>query len=309
MSKISYSAYKKYMTCPKMYDYHYNDKLRPTGTSSALIFGLAIDEALNGLLLKTGDPIQLFQKNFEFENLQNVEWDARDFDIDLFTQDQKDKIFGQTWEYKCWASMRIKGRMLIEAYIEQVYPKIKEVYHVQKELDGRPGVLDAIVNFDNYGKILIDHKTASRPYMNDAVKYDTQLALYADSEGLNIAGFIVLVKEINKNKVKICAKCAYNGSGRQHKTCPQLKKGKRCNGSWDETVSPEAQIQILIDKVPSINKELITEAMSQVENAVKSSIYPRNLQSCSKMYGKPCAYAKKCWQNDESGLEYKKEDK
>jgi hypothetical protein len=67
MSKISYSAYKKYTTCPKMYEYHYNQKLRPTGTSSSLLFGSAMDEALNALLLNTGDPHETFKENFTYE--------------------------------------------------------------------------------------------------------------------------------------------------------------------------------------------------------------------------------------------------
>ena len=50
--KISHSQVSKYLACPRMYKYHYRDKLRPDTTSSALLFGDAMDKALNSFLLE-----------------------------------------------------------------------------------------------------------------------------------------------------------------------------------------------------------------------------------------------------------------
>lgn len=303
MAKISYSAWKKYQTCAKMYDYHYNERLRPLGISSALVFGTAIDEALNQLLLHNKDPLPVFQENFQFSD--EIVFDPRDFDTELFTDEQYKKVSGESDNYKAWASLRIKGRMLLAAYVEQIYPMIKEVYHVQKNLDDRPGVLDAVVNLEGIGKVLIDHKTSARPYKPDAVANDTQLALYAHSEGLTQAGFIVLVKQIQKNRVKICTKCGFNGSYTRHKTCPETVNGARCYGAWKETTSPEANIQILIDDVPEINKDLITDSIRDTEELIKAGKFPRNLDACGKIYGKPCPYIDKCWKNNNNGLVHK----
>lgn len=308
MSKISYSAWKKYHTCPKLYDYHYNHRLRPQGTTSALVFGSAIDEALNELLLNKKDPLPVFQKNFEFS--EEITFDDRDLDSEIFTDEQWAKVAGESNAYKSWASLRIKGRMMLEAYVEQIYPLIEEVHSVQKELDGRPGVLDAIVTLKGIGKVLIDHKTSARPYKSDAVLSDTQLALYAHSEGVTKAGFIVMVKQIQKNRVKICKKCGFNGSYIRHKTCPETVNGNRCHGAWDEKVSPEATIQVIIDDVPEMNKILITSSIHETEQLIKEGRFPHNLGACGKIYGKPCAYIKKCWTNDDEGLiVVKKEEK
>lgn len=315
--KISYSAWKKYHTCPKYFDFHYNEKLRPIGTSSALVFGVAIDEALNALLLEKKDPLPVFQEFFKFENMKDVVWDDRDFDAEILTTEQLHKLSIESDSYKSWASMRVKGRMMLEAYIEQIYPLIKEVHSVQKELDDRPGILDAIVTLEGMGKVLIDHKTSARPYKPTAVVSDTQLALYAASEGLTKAGFIVLVKQIQKNRVKICSKCSFDGSFTRHRTCPKTVDGIRCKGAWNETLAPEAQIQVIIDDIPPLNKELITTSIKDTEALIEASTirdsygkivetrFPRNLDACGKIYGKPCPYINKCWKNEENGLQRK----
>ena len=51
--------------CGKSYQYHYIDKLRPNTTSGALLFGSALDSALNVLL--TGGKSALEQAEVEFE--------------------------------------------------------------------------------------------------------------------------------------------------------------------------------------------------------------------------------------------------
>ena len=48
--KLSHSAATKYKTCPQQYKLHYLDRIRPDKLGSALLFGSALDEALNVLL-------------------------------------------------------------------------------------------------------------------------------------------------------------------------------------------------------------------------------------------------------------------
>ena len=63
--KISHSAVNKHSQCAKMYEYHYIRKIRPNWTSSALIFGDALDKALNELVMKTeNDPYETFLKTW-----------------------------------------------------------------------------------------------------------------------------------------------------------------------------------------------------------------------------------------------------
>ena len=61
--RISHSAVQKYLSCPKMYEHHYINKIRPNWTSSALLFGDALDKAINALLQKTEkDAYEAFEK-------------------------------------------------------------------------------------------------------------------------------------------------------------------------------------------------------------------------------------------------------
>lgn len=303
IKKISHSAYKRYHTCPKMYDFHYHDKIRPTGKSSALMFGSAMDTGLNALLEGKGDGHKAFKEAFEWDDMQDVTWDGKDFDHEIFTSSQLNKIEDREYEFKCWASMRIKGRMMIDAYKEKVMPLLSEVHSVQKPTNGRPGFLDFIATITDQGKVLIDNKTSKYPYRDDAVVSDTQLPLYASSEGLTRAGFIVMVKEIKKNRIKICTKCGYDGSHRQFKTCENTKSGIRCHGTWDENVSPEVILQIIIDDIPQHNKDLITDSITETEKLIATGIFPRNLNACGKIYGKICPYYKYCWHKDKEGLD------
>lgn len=309
MKKISHSAFRKFMTCPRMYKLHYVDRLRPLGMSSALIFGSAMDEALNALLLETGDPIQVFQDNFTWDMCEDIEWHKDDFDGSIFTSQQVHQLKFREPEYKNYASMRVKGRMLIEKYIEEIYPNINKVYKVQKELEGRRGFVDVIVDYADEGKVLFDHKTASRPYMYDAVSKDTQLSLYAHHEGINKIGFIVLNKKINQNLKRECTKCGYDGSYIRHKTCPNEINGSRCHGKWNESTNPEAKIQVLIDQVPKQLQAFTMQSLHEVETSIAKGCFPPNLNSCDKYYGRSCPYKNYCLQGDQSGLQYITEEK
>ena len=304
MSKISQSAYKKYTTCPKMYDYHYNQKLRPKGTSSSLLFGSAMDEALNALLLGTGDPQQVFKDNFTEEMCEGIEYHKNDLDEKVFSPQQTMELRGRTMEFKTFASLRVKGRLLIEAYIEEIYPLIGEVHAVQRELKGRRGFIDVIADLEGHGKVLIDHKTSSRPYKSDAVTGDIQLILYCQEENLSKAGFIVLNKQMKYDKTcKKCGKSNYSS----HRTCNEHKNGVRCHGSFK--FEAKALIQLIVDDVPKADKDMVAKSFEQVEQSISDGVFPMNLQSCRSYFGKDCPYLNKCLTNNEDMLEYVKEEK
>jgi hypothetical protein len=302
--KISYSAWDKYLTCPKMYDLHYNKRLRPKGISSPLVFGVAVDEALNVLLL-TGEldkSIQTFRDKMKWEDMTDVHWDPRDTDPSIAERQD-----GWSDDQYAWACMRVKGRMLIEEYYRKIYPLIEEVESVQKDLQSRPGVIDAIVKLRGHGRVLLDNKTAARPYQPDAIAASTQLALYARDQQITKVGFAVLVKQIQKNTVRTCLSCSFDGSLVRHKTCPNIVNGLRCHGEWDESHSPKAVVQLMVEDIPSNLGELAHDSMCQTEKAIEHEVYPRNLRACGKVYGKPCQYIDYCWKGDDSMLEYKEE--
>lgn len=96
--QISHSAKDRFNTCKRSYDLHYNQKIRPVWTTSALLFGGALDLALNEILLKTGnDPYEVFKTawstceiNRQFHSAPactKILYTTKDFDIDVFTQE------------------------------------------------------------------------------------------------------------------------------------------------------------------------------------------------------------------------------
>lgn len=49
-TRLSHSAVTKFQSCPKSYEFHYIDRIRPKNSSAALLFGSAVDVAVTALV-------------------------------------------------------------------------------------------------------------------------------------------------------------------------------------------------------------------------------------------------------------------
>lgn len=212
MIKLSHTAKELYKRCPLAYYMHYILGLREKVVGSPLPFGSAIDEGLNVLL--EGKTLAQAKKAFnvmwEFPEINGDKVLGRETDLIRYSKsDTKDGLSDDPWE-----SLRLKGEMLIEAYQEEIMPQIKSVLSIQKPIsikndqgDIIRGFADIIVETQDGKKLLIDNKTSSQPYKQDAVLEGDkapQLALYYDhlKEQYNLdgAGFYVLEKYIRKTE-------------------------------------------------------------------------------------------------------------
>ena len=103
-TKLSYSQLSKYTVCAKSYQYHYIDKLRPNTTSAALLFGSALDSALNYVLTDDVDnkaEIQ-FENTFTYGEINGekiyiptstqVVYANSDFDSDLLVEEDYKQV-------------------------------------------------------------------------------------------------------------------------------------------------------------------------------------------------------------------------
>lgn len=67
--QLSHSQINMYSVCPTKYKYHYHHRLREPVTSAALLFGSALDQCINGLLLdkqkNTVKHVAQYQADFE----------------------------------------------------------------------------------------------------------------------------------------------------------------------------------------------------------------------------------------------------
>lgn len=213
-----------------------------------------------------------------------------------------------------WFSMYRKGLLMITTLREKVLPNIEKVYSAQSKIelanqdgDSVIGYIDLVVKWKGIDKpVVMDLKTSARPYDDDAVKTSQQLALYVHSirdqyEHTDKAGFIVLSKNIRKNKTKKCSVCTKDGTGQRHKTCDAEIEGKRCGGNWIETINPEADVQILINDIPEQFENIVLENFDEVNKAIKAEVFPRNLSNCVRPWGK-CSFFSLCHSNKKDDL-------
>lgn len=231
-----------------------------------------------------------------------------------FTKEQK-----QIYNLINWLSLRRKGHVMLQSYAIKVLPRIKKVIAVQKksELLNDQGdsvvyIIDLIVEWED-GKIyLMDNKTSSIDYEDDSAMKSQQLVLYYHAEKeenkLDGVGFIVLNKNILKNRVKICSKCGFDGSSTRHKTCNNEIEENRCGGEWKETISPECFIKVIINKVPPATEDLVLETFDGANTAIKTGNFPPNLNACGNS-NFLCTYYRKCHYGDDEDLVYLNENK
>lgn len=224
-----------------------------------------------------------------------------------------------------WLTLHTKGLLMIEAYRETILPKIVRVISIQEKIeleneegDGVIGFIDVIAEFIDHGNVVTDNKTSARDYELDSVKYSPQLTLYVNAVGQKYntrkAGFIVMSKQISKNKKKVCKTCSHDGSDSRAKTCDQetlqtveSKKGPvekmvRCNGEWNETLRPKARVQLIIDEIPEAAESLVMENIADINNAIKTGLFTKTLSRCTDSFGKDCEFIRLCYENKMDGL-------
>lgn len=313
-NKISFSALTTYTECGYKYKLHYIERLRPIKTKSSLLFGKALDGALNELL--ESKDLKLSLKVFRHlwreqeindvkENLYtspNVIYTKADTDLELLPKkytEQKDKY---TSSQLAWLSLLKKGNLFIHTYYYHILPKFTKVRVVQKELklynedgDYIHGFIDLIADISDK-TYLLDNKTTSFKYPLDAVYNSPQLATYSyieDDIKLDGEGFIVLNKNIIKNRTKICSKCGHDGSDAGFKTCNNIINNKRCDSKWIISIRPSVEYQILLGKISDYKKDSVVEAYDKANSEILNEQFDKNEKSCIGKYGK-CTYYELC---------------
>jgi hypothetical protein len=349
MIRLSHSARGKHDHCPMMYKLHYLDKIRPLGSTSALLFGSAVDKACENYMLEKNQfkAKQMFKD--EWKKVQDgfieedgsttaVDYHSNDFDHELLVQPDnelilKDTVYetvaslvkaGEEKEriaYANWVSMYRKGIMLVKTFIEWVDENVETVLEAQTAIELEDdegnkvtGLADFVIKIHGYDHpILVDLKTAGRYYERGSVKESEQLALYytyfknTKYPTMERAAFLVLNKQIKKNRVKTCQKCGTVTTGRE-KTCAVGDKKDRCHGEFDVDITPEVVLQYIHDEIPQEFIDATVERFNLCLASIQTGEFEKNLDGCARYYGRECPYVKYCESGCMDGL-YKKEDK
>lgn len=246
--------------------------------------------------------------------------------IDLFKQCSKAKsspyikMTDEQFKYfnRCsWLSLKRKGKLLLNAFDQQIRPKIKKVLSTQKRCeikdestgDAIIGYIDLVLELEGYDKpIIFDLKTASMAYDQFQLDVSPQLTLYAAMEARNyntdLVGYLVLPKNIQKDSVFHCNSCGFK-KATGHRTCNNPINGNRCGGGWVETKIPVPQVQVMIQKK---SQEQINDLLGDIGNlilAMKNHIVYKNTNRCQDHFGGNCPFINLCHKNDSTGLTQK----
>ena len=220
-----------------------------------------------------------------------------------------------------WYSLRAKAHLIIDSFKKNLLPLIEYVYSVEEQIelgneegDTSIGYADAVLKLKGYDKpIILDFKTAAREYEPDSVVKSVQLSQYVHVLGekydTRLCGYAVFLKNMDKNRTKVCTICKFDGSDTRHKTCNNEVNGKRCGGEWKETLKPECRMQLIVDELPIAMEEFVVENIEAVNAAIKTGIYTKNVNGCSDNgFSRKCEFYDICHNKDTSNY-IKLEDK
>lgn len=336
-NRLSHSAINKYLFCGESFRLHYREGYRPKNISSALLFGKALDMAFDYILTgknvvtdtDIADEYEYFDYHWRSQYLNDkltniylneeryIHYSKTDIDKDLLTEEEI-KEAGEDNDKLSWFSLRHKGHLMIDTFKNEFLPKVKNVYSTQEliELENEQGdksigYCDAVLDIDGFDyPVITDFKTAAKPYSEDSVQYSVQLSQYlhalSDKYNTRLAGYIVFLKSISKNRTKICNKCGFDGTGLKFKFCNNIVNGSRCSSDWIETLRPKAEMQIIIDEIPQEVEHLVIDNIDSVNTSIKIGIFTKNVNGCKDAgYGKPCDFFELCWKKDPSKLSRK----
>lgn len=275
--RISNSKLDLYTACPTKYKFKYVENLKGNYTSTALLFGVGIDLALNYILESMRD-----KKDWQIENAYEIfinhmnTWNGEnrlDFfkgDVPGYLLDTLDEDDPKQQE-EIWGFLCERGCTMIDTYVREILTQIEEVISVQdsgsiknEEGDEFVFVVDFIAKMKDGRTVLLDNKTSSKRYPKNKVEKSQQLSLYLEAyPHIKYAGYLVLIKNPDKER------------GVTH--------------------------QIMIGEIPQSTTDDSFDRLEATLKAIKSESFEPNTKSC-RLYGKPCEYYNYCMFQDATGL-------
>lgn len=197
-----------------------------------------------------------------------------------------------------WTCCLNRGKLMLEAFQRDLLPEIEEVVATQKDIqvvneegDKLVGIIDYIFKLKGHEKlILIDLKTAGRPYTLHDLNTSDQLSIYGAVEGVGSVGYMVLLKSIKYERT--CTNCGGEPPSAQKKLCDKVACKKK-KARYDNVTS-KAETQLITRDLREEESEEIFDDFSDVLVAIKNEVNWKNPSSCFN-FGKRCEYYDFCW--------------
>lgn len=275
MARISNSKLDLYQTCPKKYWFKYVQKVQADVTRTPLLFGSAMDSALNFILecKRDGVPHSIEQAKQIFAT-ELSKWSGQNR-LDYFKNEVPEEWLESNdpdlIEKAVHGLMLRRGVDCIDVYEKEILSQIESVIEVQTKgtLNNAEGdtfefIVDAVVKLKNGPVVVLDNKTASAKYKKKAVIESQQLSLYLENyPDIKHAAYAVLIKNPAKEK------------GLTH--------------------------QLLVDEIPEETKAASFKLLEDTLLKIKNEEFPCNYKGCMA-FGKECEYSKACSYGDYTGL-------
>lgn len=273
--RISNSAMDAYNRCPRFYKFRYIENVKGDYTATPLLFGSAIDAALNYILESIRDNKEWTKQQAEGLFLEYMnKWPGNR--LEYFKNEIPESAVGIGYtdvemERIVFNTIILRGLACIEVYINDFLPLLDSVISVQnrgvvlnEEGDEFTFVVDFIGKLKDGRTVLFDNKTASAKYKKKAVVESQQLSLYIEQfPEIILAGYIVLIKN------------------------PEREKGMK--------------LQILIDEIPEETRAKSFKLLDETMQNIKAGKFDCNFKGCMA-FGKKCEYERACSYGDYTGL-------
>jgi hypothetical protein len=329
--RLSFSAVQKFIKCPKMYNLHYNLRIREKMMGSALLFGTAIDDALNVMLKDREAPLENVLVAFgtkwaaqevsgKLEPLATshaVTYYNGDFDVDVLSDEDVFIIFENLKKF---------GYEFDHQNLDQLH---KELCAAKREK--RFGTDEkTIFNYLSWYSLLRKGEmilTAYREQILPRIKrvIDVQKYFSISNEVQDeLIGFIDMICEWEDGRIirfdhKTSAK-KYKDNGIGDNAVIESEQlatyTLATEEQWKEKTAgfivfeksirkrdPRVRIQVIIDEIPLTLEDKVLEQYDSACERIKNQEFPANLSSCEDEKGFRCPYYNFCHGNgDMTGL-------
>ncbi len=268
-------------------------------------------------LLEKSDWAELFKydKSF-FETKSEIETLMSEVDwVDI--SEEKRRIYN----YYNWLCLKKKAELLLTAYYNDILPNFKTIIAVQKKVElideagnNLNGVIDFVAELQDGRIAIVDNKTTSTEYEEDAVATSEQLATYQailnifahDTDNdwkheIKACAYAVMSKKLIKDVKKVCKSCGKENTS-THKTCDNVVNGSRCNGEFEKTKSFKVKTQFIPGTINEEFEHAVIENATTVKSCIEMGLFPKNYSSCENQFGSPCPFIHLCHGKNPKGL-------
>lgn len=324
--RLSHSSMEKYKQCPRKWELHYIERLRPITTSSALFFGRAIDEAVNALLLQKKKklsteeqdtlkkhPMNIFYEFMApFEQDVNAQYFNSDLDISLLEKHDYGAIFQIAAK---------QGEMLLSE--ENVVDFVKEIQGFIKKRQSIEDSTKVVYNFichrsliQKGERIIEAYEKEIMPKIHEVIDIQKTIEL-PNEDGDYITGNIDFIATFvddpekvyiidNKTSSKAYPDNCFEDAAQLAIYCEAMENNLASYIVMEKSIRKrEPQVRVNIHK-GEISDELFEKTFDKAEEILynireKNFSGKANRKECF-FFGRNCEYFKKCWNNSEEGL-------